>query len=98
LTDVVVARPYVPYLDFLALTTQFDCLLVNDAATTGNHAVNPYLPSKWSDYAGAGVDVWAVVEPGSILSTMPTAYRSVVGDASAAADVLRRIVVDHLDA
>ena len=60
--------------------------------------MNPYLPSKWSDYAGAGVDVWAVVEPGSILSTMPTAYRSVVGDASAAADVLRRIVVDHLDA
>ena len=33
LDDVVVANPYVSYLEFLNLTTHFDALLVNDAKT-----------------------------------------------------------------
>ena len=50
--------PYVRYLEFLNLTTKFDCLIVNDAATGASHARNPYLPSKWADYRGAGTPVW----------------------------------------
>lgn len=95
LSDVVVARPYVPYLEFLNLTTQMDVLLVNDARTRGIFDVNPYLPSKWSDYRGSGSDVWAVVEPGSTLSTQDVAYRSELGDVDGAVRVLRSIVRDH---
>ncbi|TCI97822.1 glycosyltransferase [Aeromicrobium sp. IC_218] len=95
LSDVVFARPYVPYLEFLNLTTQMDVLLVNDARTRGIYDVNPYLPSKWSDYRGSGSDVWAIVEPGSVLSTQEVAYRSELGDVDGAVRVLRSIVRDH---
>jgi hypothetical protein len=95
LSDVVVAAPYVPYLEFLNLTTRMDVLLVNDARTRGIHETNPYLPSKWSDYRGSGTDVWAVVEPGSVLSTQDVAYRSELGDVDDAVRVLRAIVRDH---
>lgn len=95
LSDVVFAAPYVPYLEFLNLTTQMDVLLVNDARTRDIYDVNPYLPSKWSDYRGSGSDVWAVVEPGSVLSTQDVTYRSELGDVEGAARVLRTIVRDH---
>lgn len=84
----VVANHYVPYLDFLHLTTMFDCLLVNDARTADTHAVNPYLPSKISDYAGSGRPIWAVVEPGSIMSQREVEHRSELGDVDGALKVL----------
>ncbi|MBW9214103.1 glycosyltransferase [Mumia sp. zg.B53] len=95
LTDIVVANPYVSYFAFLELTTRMDVLLVNDAKTRDHYDVNPFLPSKWSDYAGSGSDVWAVVEEGSILSTMPTTYRSPLGDAAAAVAEVRRMLADR---
>ncbi|WP_051551486.1 glycosyltransferase [Nocardioides sp. URHA0020] len=94
LADVVEAGPYVPYLEFLNLTTKMDVLLVNDARTKPHYPVNPYLPSKWSDYAGSGTDVWAVVEPGSMLDSMSTAYRSELGDVAGATAQLRRMIAD----
>ncbi|WP_370620071.1 glycosyltransferase [Mumia qirimensis] len=95
LADTVVAKPYVSYFEFLELTTRMDVLLVNDARTRDHFDVNPFLPSKWSDYAGSGSDVWAVVEEGSILSTMPTTYRSPLGDAGAAVGEVRRMLDDR---
>ncbi|MGN6251182.1 MAG: glycosyltransferase [Marmoricola sp.] len=95
LADVVRVRPYLPYLEFLELTTRMDLLLVNDAATSGHHRLNPYLPSKVSDYLGSGTPVWALYEPGSVLSGIETAYRSPVGDVGAAGAVLRSLVRDH---
>ena len=89
LSDTVVANGYVPYLDFLALTTRFDCLLVNDARTLDTHSVNPYLPSKLSDYRGSGTPIWAISEPGSVLSQQDTAYQSELGDAEGALRVLQ---------
>lgn len=83
---------YVDYLAFLNLTTRFDCLVVNDAATSEYHTRNPYLPSKWSDYRGSRTPVWGLVEAGSPLSHQPLAYRSPVGDIEAAKQVLSRIV------
>jgi hypothetical protein len=93
--DTVVANHYVPYLDFLHLTTLFDCLLVNDARTADTHTVNPYLPSKISDYSGAGRPIWAVVEPGSILSEREFDYRSNLGDVEGALEVLTRLTASQ---
>ncbi|MBM7789833.1 glycosyltransferase family protein [Tenggerimyces flavus] len=84
--------PYAGYLEFLNLTTRFDCLVVNDANTSEHHERNPYLPSKWSDYKGSGTAVWGLVEPDSPLSRQPLAYQSPVGDAATAKAVLERIV------
>lgn len=92
LTDVVAARPYVPFLEFLNLTTQFDALLVNDAATSQHHHLNPYLPSKLSDYLGSGTPIWAIYEPGSVLSRTRTEFMTPLGDVDAAARVLREII------
>jgi len=92
LEGVVLPREYVPYLDFLHLATQLDVLLVGDARTAGTHDVNPYLPSKWSDYAGSGTPVWAVSEPGSVLSGLPATYGSSLGDVDGAVRVLREIL------
>lgn len=91
LDDAVRASPFVDYLDFLALTTRFDALLVNDAVSRGAFANNPFLPSKWSDYAGSGTPVWGIVEDGSTLSRMPLTYSSAVEHLSATVQVLARI-------
>ncbi|NUO60988.1 MAG: glycosyltransferase [Hamadaea sp.] len=92
IADRVQVGPYAGFLEFLNLTTRFDCLIVNDAVTGDTHTANPYLPSKWSDYRGSGTPVWGVVEEGSPLSRQPVAYRSVVGDVDAAVAVLRQLV------
>ena len=92
LADVIRAHPYLPFLEFLAATTHFDGLIVNDAATRQHHDINPYLPSKISDYRGSGTPIWSIVEPGSVLSTLPTAYRSTLGDAEGALRVIREII------
>lgn len=92
LVGTVRAQPYVDYLEYLNLLTRFDVLLVNDARTADTHAVNPYLPSKWSEYSGSGRPVWGVVEPGSMLSAQSLAYRSFVGDVAGAHRVLLQLV------
>ncbi len=63
-------RPFVGFLDFLALTSRMDCLLVTDAVSPPA-ARNPFLPSKWSDYRGSGTPVWGIVEEGSALDAQP---------------------------
>jgi hypothetical protein len=94
LSDVILPRPYVDFLEYLNLTTRFDALLVNDAKTLDTHDRNPYLPSKLSDYRGSGRPIWAIVEPGSQLSRQPVQYRSELGDVAGAADVIAQIVAD----
>jgi hypothetical protein len=95
LAGVVRVHPFVPVLEFLRLTTQFDVLVVNDAATASHHAVNPYLPSKVADYVGSGTAIWAICEPGSALSTMQFAHRSTLGDVDEALTVLRSLIGQH---
>lgn len=92
IADMVAEHRYLPFLDFLAATTRFDALIVNDASTAEHHGLNPYLPSKLSDYRGSGRPIWAVVEPGSVLSTLPVDYRSEVGDAAGSLQALRSII------
>lgn len=91
LADVVRINGHVPYLACLNLATRMDALLINDARTAHLFPVNPYLPSKWSDYVGSGTPVWAIVEEGSILSGMDVAHRSVLGDLDGVVSVLTNL-------
>lgn len=88
----IIFRGSLPYFEFLNALTKFDCLIVNDAITGANHSVNPYLPSKLSDYRGSGSRIWALVERGSVLSQLVHDYVSPVGDTEGAATVLRQLV------
>lgn len=81
-----------PYLKFLATTEKLDYLIVNDAKTGAHHSVNPFLPSKWSDYAGSSAKSWGFVEPNSILASKPVTVKSPVGDALNARVVLWDLV------
>ncbi len=94
LSDVIVSHPYVPYFEFLRLTTLLDVLLVDDFRTAETHPINPFLPSKWSDYQGSQTPVWAVIEPGSVMSTMPVQYQSELGDVAGARRALELMVAD----
>jgi glycosyltransferase involved in cell wall biosynthesis len=91
LVGVVKAQGYRPYLEFLNLCRKFDVLLVNDVERSGELSINPFLPSKYSDYKGAGVPIWGLIDEGSALSREPLAYSSRVGDGPGALAVLREI-------
>lgn len=91
---LVCFHPSLPYLQFLAATDSFDLLVVRDASTRDHHAVNPYLPSKWSDYFNSKAATWALVEEGSILSRLQPRFRSPVGDVGAARAVLWQAAED----
>ncbi|WP_114201800.1 hypothetical protein [Janibacter anophelis] len=91
LGDSMVVRPYAQFLEFLNLCTKMDCLLVNDAVTPAEVGVNPFLPSKISDYKGSGTPVWGIVEPGSRLDLERLTYRSPVDHVSAALQVLAQV-------
>lgn len=97
LFDVISILSPVPYLTFLNLTTQYDCLVVNDTATASTHGVNPYLPSKWSDYAGSGTAIWKIVEPESTLASLPSVFTSQLGDVAGAGQVLLELARKQLD-
>lgn len=91
--DRVSFNASLPYLKFLATTERLDYLIVNDAVSGEHHEVNPYLPSKWSDYAGSSARSWGFVENGSILSGKPVDVKTPVGDAYEARETLWRMVL-----
>lgn len=89
--DCVRVNPYVPYFEFLNLSTRLDWLLVTDAKANHLFGFNPYRPSKYADYLGSGSKIWAVVEPGSLLSRAEVAACTELGDVAAAAEFLTGI-------
>lgn len=64
----IVVNDMAPYFEFLNLTKKFDVLLVFDSITKGIKSMNPYLPSKISDYLGSGGTILALTEDNSVLS------------------------------
>lgn len=88
-------RPRLDFLTSLATMNRMDYLIVNDADTSASFDVNPFLPSKVSDYLGSNAQVWAVYEEGSILSQLEFKLRSVMGDTDEALGVLQRILANH---
>lgn len=95
LSSCVKVHDYVPYLEFLALTRRFDTLLLADAKVAGNHGVNPYLPSKVSDYAGSGTPIWALVENDSPLSRYPGIAATPIDDENAKVAHLRALIAQR---
>ncbi len=94
LDKCVLVHPYAEFLEFLNLADKMDLLLVNDAVTPPNGTVNPFLPSKWSDYKGSTTPVWAVIEEGSSLDAQPEgsiAVRTPVEHLTAYAQTLQRL-------
>lgn len=86
--------PYRGYLEFLNLADQMDVLLINDAVTPEG-GVNPFLPSKWSDYKGSVAPTWGIIEEGSTLDKEPKiAYRTPVEHITAIQGTLARIIAD----
>lgn len=80
------------FLTSLATMNRMDYLIVNDADTSASFPVNPFLPSKVSDYIGSNARVWAIFETGSVLSKLNFSLRSELGDTEGALRVLRDIL------
>lgn len=89
----LIINPYVSYLEFLNLTTKFDCLIVNDAQNNGE--INPYLPSKLSDYMGSGTDIWTIYSEGSAINKFDLKYKSILGNIKSTRETLTKIIKDH---
>lgn len=84
---------YVSYLEFLNLTTLFDCLIAIDAMTADTKSINPYLPSKLSDYMGSAKDnVWGIYEKNSIMSSYSLKYKSEIGDQGSSIKIIEEII------
>jgi len=87
---------YVSYFEFLNLTTKFDCLVLNDAITKPEKSVNPYLPSKLSDYRGSSASIWALYEDDSIISkSKDIKYKSELGNINESVEVIKKIISNH---
>jgi glycosyltransferase involved in cell wall biosynthesis len=71
LSDAVLVLPELDYLTFLQGLNDFDVLIVNDVYKGSSAGVNPYLPSKLSDYASSRAEILALYEEGSELSRRP---------------------------
>ena len=94
--DKFVINSYVPFLDFLNLSTKFDCLIVNDAYTKPYKDINPYLPSKISDYLGSGTNIWAICEKNSTMDKLSLDYKSYLGDYLSNKVIVEKIILDVL--
>jgi hypothetical protein len=92
LADVITVGPMFGYLEYLNLITRFDLLLINDYATSPHYVPNPYLPAKLADYLGSGTPIWALYEPGSVLSATDVEHATPLGDSEAAAKVLHGLL------
>ena len=91
-SENIEVRPFLPYMEFLNAATRFDVLLVNDLQRPNSMPINPFLPSKLSDYRGSGAAVWGIVDQGSALSRQTLDYRTPVGDSSAVRRTLEIII------
>lgn len=92
--QLVTFHSSLPFLRFLAATDHFDLLVVRDASTGDHHEVNPYLPSKVSDYAGSSAATWAVFEEGSTLSGIRNRHASPIHDVAAAREIVWQALED----
>lgn len=94
--NFITVSDYIPYLDFLNLCTKMSILFVNDSITNGFKNINPYLPSKLSDYLGSEVPIWAACEKDSILykimSLNDKGFTSIIKNETSYLKVLRSML------
>ncbi len=86
---------YLSYLEFLSVSNQMDVLLVNDAKANEIFGINPYLPSKVSDYSNSNAKIWAFYEKGSALSKYSGVdFYSEIGDLEATKKILLETIAN----
>ena len=95
ISDNLIVKDKLSFLEFLNVTTKFDVLLLNDSVTSDVFEINPYLPSKYADYLGSNTDIWAICEEGSVLDSFDHKYKSYLQDYNSTRDVLLRILEDN---
>ena len=93
--DLFIVKKPLEFFEFLNATTQFDILMVNDVITKNNFDVNPYLPSKLSDYLTSNKDIWALYEKGSMLSQFDLKYKSDILNFNDSCHKLVKILKDY---
>ena len=93
--DNIQINETIDYLYFLNTTTKLDVLIINDLITGDCFDINPYRPSKLSDYQGSGSDIWAICEKGSILENTDVKYKSYIDEFESNTDVLVSILADY---
>ena len=91
-----ILNPSVDYLEFLNLTTKFDILLVEDSQK-GDFKINPYLPSKLSDYKGSNTPIWGVCEKESIMDSLDIDYKSRLNNLESGKIAIEKIIKDKLN-
>ena len=94
--EKTILNPSVDYLEFLNLTTKFDVLLVEDSHK-GNFKINPYLPSKLSDYKGSNTSIWGACEAGSIMDNLELDYKSKLNNIESGKLAIENIIKDKLN-
>lgn len=94
LGHLVSTQKSMPLLDFFAVASQMDVLVVNDVIPGGLYGCNPYLPSKVSDYKGTGTKILALVWPGSTLSADTDVSKFILGDTLGVSNYLKSLVAD----
>lgn len=94
--DYIIVNPFSPLLEFLNLTTKFDCLIVNDLKSKGNFERNPFVPSKITDYLGSGTDIWRICEYNSQMTKIETKYISYIENIFSVEETLEKIIKDNI--
>lgn len=93
LENYFIINPYVDYFEFLNVSRHMDVLIVNDAKANEVFNINPYLPSKLSDYLNSGSEIWAFYEEKSTLSLVKGInYKSKLGDINTAVQTFYKIL------
>lgn len=88
----IIVRKQLDYIEFLQSAKSMDWLLIVDSKVSALHGINPYFPSKYSEYSSLGVKIWGIVEPGSTLSRSRLDAISISGNPDDAERVLRQIL------
>lgn len=95
--EKTIINPPVDYFEFLNLTTKMDVLLVEDSSIKGVYDINPFLPSKISDYKGSGSNIWAICDKNSIMDGMDDIkYKSYLNDINSSKRTINHIMSDKL--
>ncbi|OFT34785.1 hypothetical protein HMPREF3155_08375 [Corynebacterium sp. HMSC06D04] len=87
----IYVHPYQQYIPFLRTLSGFDILLVVDSDTRDCFEVNPFLPSKYSDYVGAAAKLWGFVQPGSPLSELDLDFKTELGNRRSIVETLKEV-------
>ena len=80
--ECVNIRKPLPYREFLRQSNSYDALLVTDIATSPFSVPSPFLPSKYSDYAGSRTPIFSISITGSPLDAKTTKWRAEIGNSA----------------